>query len=298
MDLTAFADEVGCDDPVTIAGAWTRGGPVPGVRTVRAPGGIESIAAEEMTVRCGAATPVDELQAALAAVGQFVALPPGGTVGGVLAVGRSGVLRLGHGPVRDALLQARVVTADGRVVKGGGPTVKNVSGFDLCRLFVGSHGTLAFLGDVILRTRPRPAVRRWFAGPIDPFALRRLLYRPSAVLWDGATTWVCLEGHPDDVKAQARAGAVLGRLDEVEEAPALPVGGRRSLPPSALHTHLAGLAPGTFVAEVGVGVVHVDVPVPPSALAPAVAALHRRLKAAVDPTGRLNPGREPAGVPG
>jgi glycolate oxidase FAD binding subunit len=204
-------------------------------------------------------------------------------VGGVLAVGRSGILRLGQGPVRDALLQAGVVTASGDVVKAGGPTVKNVSGFDLCRLLVGSIGTLALLGEVILRTRPRPAVRQWLAGAADPFDVRRRLYRPASILWDGVTTWVCLEGHPADVLAQS---GLVPELREVEGPPPLPSGGRRSLPPGELR----GLS-GTFVAEVGVGVVHLPEAPPPRVVDPAVAALHRRLKAGFDPSGRLNPGR-------
>ncbi|MTA12691.1 MAG: hypothetical protein F2534_08850, partial [Actinobacteria bacterium] len=75
MDLTAFADEVGVEGAVTITGLGTRGGAVPGVRCVHAPAGIDWLQADEMTVCCGAGTPVDELQSALAAVGQRVALP-------------------------------------------------------------------------------------------------------------------------------------------------------------------------------------------------------------------------------
>jgi glycolate oxidase FAD binding subunit len=253
-------------------------------RFVSAPAGIVSYAADEMTVCCGAGTPVDELQAELAASGQFVALPSGGTVGGALAVGRADVWRLGHGPVRDALLQARVVSAGGEVVKAGGPTVKNVSGYDLCRLLVGSLGTLAFIGEVILRTRPRPAIARWFAGAADPFALHAILYRPASVLWDGSTTWVCLEGHPRDVDEQA----ALAGLVEVSGPPELPAGGRRSLAPSALR----GLN-GVFVAEVGVGVVHTEVPSPARAPDQARLELHQRLKNAFDPSHRLNPGYDP-----
>jgi FAD/FMN-containing dehydrogenase len=282
MGLSEFAAAVGPSGPVTVTGLGTRGGPVAGATVVRAPGGIEWIAPDEMTVSCGAGLPVDELDAALAERGQFIALPPGGTVGGALAVGHSSIRRLGYGPVRDALLQARVVTADGAVAKAGGPTVKNVSGFDLCRLLVGSQGTLAFIGDVILRTRPRPEVARWFAGEADPFALLATLYRPAAILWDGTTTWVAFEGHPDDVAAQA---AVAG-LPEVEGPPPLPAGGRASLPPGELRQ-----LTGRFVAEVGVGVVHLDEPPPAVALDPALAELHQRLKAVFDPTGRLNPGR-------
>jgi glycolate oxidase FAD binding subunit len=251
---------------------------------VSAPAGIVSYAADEMTVCCGAGTPVDEVQATLAASGQFVALPSGGTVGGALVVGRADVWRLGHGPVRDALLQARVVSAAGEVVKAGGPTVKNVSGYDLCRLLVGSLGTLAFLGEVIMRTRPRPAISRWFAGPADPFALHTRLFRPASVLWDGTTTWVCIEGHPRDVEEQA----ALAGLDEVSGPPELPNGGRRSVAPSALRT-----LDGVFVAEVGVGVVHTAAPAPPRQVDAIQRELHVRIKDAFDPKHRLNPGYDP-----
>jgi glycolate oxidase FAD binding subunit len=282
MGLSELAAAVGPTGPVTITGLGTRGGPVRGVTVVRAPSGIEWIAPDEMTVSCGAGIPVAELDAALGERGQFVPLPAGGTVGGALALGHSSIRRLGYGPVRDALLQARVVTADGVVAKAGGPTVKNVSGFDLCRLLVGSQGTLAFIGDVILRTRPRPAVARWFAGEADPFALLATLYRPAAILWDGATTWVSLEGHPDDVADQA---AVAG-LPEVDGPPPLPTGGRASMAPGDLR----GLT-GRFVAEIGIGIVHLDAPPAPVTVDPAVADLNRRMKAMFDPAGRLNPGR-------
>lgn len=290
MDLSAFAAEVGTDGPVTVAGLATRGGPVPDVRAVAAPAGVGTFLPDEMTVSCGAGTPVDELQAALAEHGQFVALPDGGTVGGALAVGRSGLLRLGHGPVRDTVLQCHTVLADGSVVMAGGPTVKNVSGFDLCRVLVGAQGSLGFFGSVLLRTRPQPTCRRWFASAELAAAVRRRLFRPSAVLWDGVVTTVCLEGHPADVAEQA-AGAGLA---EVDGPPAVPSGAR-----VAVGVRPLDLAPGTYLAELGVGVVHVADPaalppvLPPDA---AVAALHGRLKALFDPDGRLNPGRAPLGA--
>jgi FAD/FMN-containing dehydrogenase len=285
VDLTAFAEAVGTEDPVTIAGGATQGGAVPGVRCVRAPAGIERI-----TVVCGAGTPIAELDAALAEHGQRVALPSwsGATVGGLLAVGQSGIRRLGYGPVRDTLLQARVVSAQGVIVKAGGPTVKNVSGFDLCRLLVGSHGTLGFLGEVMLRTWPLPAASQWFAGTVDPFLLRARLLKPTTILWDGTTTWLCLEGHPDDIAAEAR----LAPMYKVDGPPTLPSGGRRSMAPGTLRSLDPG-RDGPFVAEVGVGVVHSAQPVAPPPMDQAVAELNTRIKREFDPTGRLNPGREP-----
>ena len=170
IDLASFAEQIGSDGPGRGRG---RAHPMGRRRRARSrargscrhPTGIAWIAVEEMTVCCGAGTLVTELDAALAERGQCVALPDwhGATVGGVLAVGRSGIRRLGYGPVRDALLQARFVSAEGRIVKAGGPTVKNVSGYDLCRLLVGSLGTVGLIGEVILRTRPLPAASRWFA---------------------------------------------------------------------------------------------------------------------------------------
>ncbi len=281
MDLSEFVSDIGSERPVSIAGLATRGGPVDGVHTVMAPAGIEWVQPDEMTARCGAGTPVEELDEALAAHGQSVAIPPTGTVGGALAVGHSGIRRLGYGPVRDSVLQVQYVNAWGKVVKAGGPTVKNVSGFDLCRLLVGSRGTLGFLGDVILRTRPRARFEQWFATTADPFELFPKLYRPTSVLWDGTTTWVLLEGHRGDVEAQASAN----RLTVAEPPGVLPSGGRWSVAPSELRS-----LTGRFVAEIGIGIVHHESPAFARPVDPAVAELHRRIKHEFDPHGRLNPG--------
>ncbi|TML65322.1 MAG: FAD-binding protein [Actinobacteria bacterium] len=286
--LATFAEEVGADGPVACVGGrtqWSVGGAVEaGTREVRAPAGIAEYEPAEMVVRCGAGTTVADLDAALGEKSQCVALPAwdGATVGGVLAVGRSGIRRLGYGPVRDTLLEARYVSAEGRLVKAGGPVVKNVSGFDLCRLLVGSLGTLGLLAQVVLRCRPVPAVSRWFAGELDPFELRLRLHRPTSILWDGTTTWLLLEGHPDDVAAQA----AFARAPEVDGPPPLPTGGRRSVRPSELRA-----LTGRFVAEVGVGIVHTAEAQPPAALSPGAVELNRRIKHEFDPSGRLNPGR-------
>jgi FAD/FMN-containing dehydrogenase len=281
VDLSTFVAEVGVTDPVSITGLGTRGGAVAGVRTVAAPAGITWIEAAEMTASCGAGTAVADLDDALREYGQCVAIPAWGSIGGALAVGRSGLRRLGYGPVRDALLQARYVSAAGELVKAGGPTVKNVSGFDLCRLLVGSRGTLGFIGDVILRTRPRARFEQWFRGEVDPEEVLARLYRPTAALWDGSSVWVLLEGDPEDVDQQIAPLA----LTAVDGPPELPAGGRWSIPPGAYRT-----LRGRFVVELGVGVVHHQEPPPRRDVDPVLRDLHHHLKQRFDPTGRLNPG--------
>jgi len=297
--LRAFADEVGGTGPVAVEGArtrWCLGGELrPGTRGVRAPVGIIEHRPEEMTVRVRAGTPVDELHEELAAAGQRTGLPRrGGTVGGALAVGEDDVCVLGRGRVRDALLQVRYVSAEGEIVTGGGPTVKNVTGYDLPRLLVGSLGTLGLLGEVTLRTNPIPAVSRWYrAEGADPFRARDVLYRPSAVLFDGTASWVLCEGHADDVEAARRAlvctPEVGGRWEECGDAPALPPH-RWSFRPADLR-RLDREPLGAFVASVGTGTVFASRTAPARPLPPALAALSARVKREFDPGGRLNPGR-------
>lgn len=291
MDLRAFAEEVGTTGPVAPLGGntqWRVRAPIG--KVVRPPAGIVTYEPAEMTVRVLAGTTVAELSEVLAAHGQMVPLDPSdpdhATVGGVLAEGASGIRRLRYGPVRDTVLEVRYVSAAGTVVKAGGPVVKNVSGFDLCRLLVGSKGTLGVLAEVVLRVQPVPQVARWLMGRADPFGARATLHRPSAILWDGQTTWVLLEGHAADVAAGV--SSLRGFVD-VAGPPTLPRW-RLSLRPAELRA-----LKGDFVAEIGVGTVHLggdDEDDPDSEVErPDRVDLHRRVKDLFDPSGRLNPGR-------
>ena len=290
--LESFAAEVGSDGPVAVVGGrthWEVGGECSeGTRLVRAPSGVRSFDPADMTIRVGAGTLVTELDAALSEAGQRANLPivPGATVGGVLVVGRDDVHALGRGRLRDVLLEAVYVAEDGRLVKVGGPTVKNVSGFDLCRLLVGSLGTLGLVGEVILRTWPRPAVQLWMAGQCDPDVLRRELYWPSSILWDGQTSWVHLEGHESDVESEADQARSLG-CEPTDGPPRLPA---HRVPTAVLEA--VGLS-GSYLVQFGTGSTYVDEPLPVPDPDPAVVALHGRLKAEFDPRGRLNPGRDP-----
>jgi FAD/FMN-containing dehydrogenase len=294
----AFAADVGTTGPVAVEGGrtrWDLGGPLAaGTRLLRAPAGVLERVPEEMIVRVLAGTTVAELDDALAAVGQRIALPArGGTVGGAVAVGENHLDVLARGPLRASLLQVRYVAHDGRVITGGAPTVKNVSGFDIPRLVVGSLGTLGLLAEVVLRTNPVPAASAWLSSDdTDPFAAAEVVQRRATVLWDGVTTWVHLEGHRVDVDDRRRA--LPGRWVDVDGPPDLPPH-RWSLAPSTLR----GLPdrpdrPSSFVASIAVGSVWASAPQPARQLDPGARVVAQRAKQLFDPTGRLNPGRDPA----
>ena len=340
MDLngTPFAAEVQrlCEtvaraDAVVPVGArthWEVGGvPAPGVE-VSAPRGIVAYDPAELTVTVGAGTSVQDLTATLRAAGQECALDPRderATVGGVLATGLSGPRRLRYGPLRERLLEVRFVSAQGRLVKGGGPTVKNVTGYDIPRLIVGSLGTLGVLVQVVLRCQPVAPAARWYVARERAEETSTRLFRPSTVAFDGQTTWALLEGEPADLVEQADRA----RLEPADDPPPLPDAahrGRISVRP--------GEVPGLTVeldrdgvqtlGELGVGTVHVASAdedglrrarrraaehggwLLREAGAPGLdgfgtelpnLALMRRIKAAFDPSGKLAPGRLPLGDP-
>jgi glycolate oxidase FAD binding subunit len=296
--ILEFAQLVGTDDPVAVAGARTRwdvGGPLAeGSRIIEAPAGVVDYIPEEMVVTVRAGTPVAELAAVLAERGQRCALPDrGGTVGGAIAVGQNDLNVMGKGRLRNSVLQVRYVSAEGRVVTGGGPTVKNVTGFDLPRLMTGALGTLGLLGEVILRTNPTPARSQWFhSDHADPFAVLESVLKPSVVLWNGAETWVLLEGHPADVESEARALDRVAGFTLSDGPPELPPH-RWSLSPAELRTFAIDHRSGNHLASIGVGTVFADQPQPPRAPDAVAQAVAQRIKHQFDPTGRLNPGRNP-----
>ena len=124
----------------------------------------------DLTVTVEAGATVDTLQAALRTRGQWLSLdPPDGdraTIGGVLATNASGSRRHLYGTARDLLIGVTVVGAGGGVVKGGGKVVKNVAGYDLPKLFVGSYGTLAVIVSATFKLRPLPDTECLVAAPL------------------------------------------------------------------------------------------------------------------------------------
>ena len=82
------------------------------------------------------------------------------TIGGVVATGVAGAQQFGYGPPRRHFIGMKVVLADGSLVKAGARVVKNVAGYDLCKLFTGSYGTLGIIVEVNFKLRPLPLVTR------------------------------------------------------------------------------------------------------------------------------------------
>ena len=121
----------------------------------------------DLTATAQAGVTVAALQAALRARGQWLSLDPPdaarATLGGVLAANASGPRRHLYGTARDLLIGVTVVTADGAVVHGGGKVVKNVAGYDLPKLFIGSYGTLGVIVEATVKLRPVPDEERLVA---------------------------------------------------------------------------------------------------------------------------------------
>jgi glycolate oxidase FAD binding subunit len=150
--------------------------------------------ARDMTITVQAGITLSRLQEILATENQRlpvdVPLPGRATLGGALAANVSGPRRYGFGTFRDYVIGISVVNDEGQEVKAGGRVVKNVAGYDLCKLYIGSMGTLGIITQVTLKLKPRPEEERLVAiGCKDAVVLGQLL----DLLHGSRTRPVCLE---------------------------------------------------------------------------------------------------------
>jgi glycolate oxidase FAD binding subunit len=210
-------------------------------------------AAGDLVVRVEAGVTLGQLAKVLAEKGQRLALdaPPGATVGGVLAMGAAGPLRLRYGTPRDLLIGITVVRPDGRVAHSGGKVVKNVAGYDIGKLFAGSRGTLGLITEATFRLHPLAALTMYVtrdygnaaaaaaavlaaaASPLQASAAEISRPEPGAPVRAG----IMLEGSASGVRERADRMAELLRNDtqasleapgwwgQQGEASAGPVGG-------------------------------------------------------------------------
>ncbi len=192
-----------------------------------------------------------DFQNHLALSGQWLAVDPPDdgrcSLGGAVATGLEGAQSFGYGLPRSFVIGMRVVLSTGRTIKAGGNVVKNVAGYDLCKLFTGSYGTLGLITEVTFKLRPLPTETRTViaSGPMPsllraaqsiiseklfPVALEMLSRRAASHLdlrdADGPVLLARFAGSPRAVVFQAahalaiarREGARLASLNDEDES--------------------------------------------------------------------------------
>ena len=216
--------------------------------------GIVDYQASELVLTAGAATPLAAIEAAVEAERQMLAFEPAdygpllgaaepATLGGALACNLSGPRRIKAGAARDHFLGVHAVSGRGERFKAGGRVVKNVTGYDVCKLLAGSYGTLALMHEVTVKILPAPERTRTVLvfGLEPPAALDALgaalgsahevsgaAHMPAEVAARSAVSYVSgagaavsavrIEGFPASVEARCAAlRALLGRFGAVEE---------------------------------------------------------------------------------
>ncbi|MGE0479671.1 MAG: FAD-binding oxidoreductase [Phycisphaerae bacterium] len=185
-------------------------------------------AVADMTVTVQAGMTVAALQARLAEHGQELALdvprPDRSTVGGAVAMNLSGSRRLACGAVRDQLIGLRVVGAGGELIRGGGRVVKNVAGYDLCKLYTGSRGWLGVIVEATFRVAAKPEAAGALLVACDDAdaaeralaALRGAPLAPNSIdLLNARATAVALPGAPGAAPLRVLVGFD-GARDAVE----------------------------------------------------------------------------------
>ncbi len=301
--------------------------------------GLDNVAAwepDDLTVVVGAGATVGPLEERLAERGQTAVLPefaPAATVGGVVSAGLSGWRRSRYGPTRDRILEVDLVTGDGRMVRAGGRVVKNVTGYDLPRLAVGSFGGLGVVTQVCLKLWPLPE-STMTVDVDDGSRAAGAAYRPLAILEDDDGVRVFLSGTRAEVEGQA--SALGGRAEPGLQWPkpmTCPPGSAHwslRIPPALLDDALTRVpARWSFLAQHEVGevelvdevadadrarrlrqwaeaeggaLVMVDAPdsvravMDPWGALPPLLETQRRIVARFDPARVVNPGRLPGGI--
>ncbi|HEV2349145.1 MAG TPA: FAD-binding oxidoreductase [Terriglobia bacterium] len=196
---------------------------------------------EDLTATVEAGMKLGELARLLGRNGLWLPLdPPGGaraSVGGVLATNASGPLRLLYGAPRDMIVGMTIATTDGKIIKAGGRVVKNVAGYDLTKLLIGSHGALGVMVEAHLKLFPLPAGRATFIfhvasldeardlrkrilqSPLNPMRMTLLNAEAGKVVWEdeaGArpgstmTLWVEAGGTNRVLERYARTLGAIG----------------------------------------------------------------------------------------
>jgi glycolate oxidase subunit GlcD len=210
--------------------------------------GVVEHDAENLTATVRAGTRLADFQAALAQRGQWLPIDPPldeATIGGVIAANACGPARLRYGGCRDLVLGLRVALPSGEVISAGGKTVKNVTGYDLPKLFVGSLGTLGIITAATFKLHPLPARSEWSAWRFGDLACAiqcahtlsqtqlelsaiELLSGPMLRTTDGCVVSCRAQGEPEAVGRQM--AAVRQVCERAGAAPAEPPAAEAAAP--------------------------------------------------------------------
>jgi glycolate oxidase FAD binding subunit len=241
-ELTALvAGAVGEEQKLEVLGNGSKRGlgrPVEAAHRLELSGlsGVAMYEPEELVMTAAAGTPLAQVEAELAECRQELAFEPadygailGGepgrqTIGGVFACNLAGPRRIKAGAARDHLLGLRCVTGQGTAIKTGGRVVKNVTGYDLCKLLTGSYGTLAVLSEVTFKVLPRAETEGTLLliGRSEP-ELLAALRRATGTSHDisGAACLPPLAAGRSSVPAVRRAGRAMAAVRVEGPAPSV-----------------------------------------------------------------------------
>ena len=207
---------------------------------------------------------IRDLRMILAEGGQEwpVDAPDDATIGGVVATGGPTLRQLRVGTMRDTVVEMEVVTSDGRLIRSGARTVKNVTGYDVHRLLTGSLGTLGVIVQVALKVRPLPKATRTLVTEQGGVELgRRVLDGvplPAAVVAEPDRVVLRLEGWPEEVDEQTAAARSITTFDEIGDPfpeacfPEATTVAEAAVVPSRLPQLLVGIE--RYRAMIGVGI--------------------------------------------
>lgn len=260
---------------------------------------------EDMTASVEAGMTLAAFQKSLRSFGQWLPIDPphAGTlaIGDLLAHDFSGPRRLGYGTIRDYLIGIKVVLADGQTVKAGGKVVKNVAGYDLCKLFIGARHSLGIIVEGTFKLRPLPEEERFLrmeAESIDALETIRqglLASRVEPIIFDAhnlnvkIAAFAAFAGSREDVAAQMESARAIGfsaaeSENYAEEFWSGKLPRKISVLPSMAIRTLTNLEAEQFLVHLGNGVIHFRGGNPPSEeRLPHV--LMERVKQAYDPKG-------------
>jgi FAD/FMN-containing dehydrogenase len=261
----------------TLARHFANGSKVDGV-DLRALNGILEYHPEDMTVTVQTGITLASLQRKLSEDGQWLPIDPAGadkiTIDEVINRNLSGPRRYGYGTIREQLIGLKAILADGRIVQNGGKVVKNVAGFDLCKLFVGSQWTLGIVVEATFRLRPLPntevfVTRHFETVAAAVLALEQIIQSEiTPVVLDLHSTklpecsvLIGLSGTSEEVTWQREKAASLGfsmpgSLDYDARFWARPEPSNwTSVLPSEIGREIENRAPTEFVAHAGNGVI-------------------------------------------